>query len=88
MLKLLDLSTLSSLYLAETQVTDAGVHVLIRMPKLEYINLQQTKITDACMDDLASMPALRNVDLRQTHVTADAIKRLTDKCRYLRIESP
>ena len=55
--------------LRQTEVTDAGLEHLKRLPRLESLNLTRTKVTDAGMQHLEGLTTLRTLGLFGTHVT-------------------
>lgn len=65
--------TLTSLSVANTNVTDTLVVWLESTPRLRTLDLSGTRVTDACVQSLAAMPALTSVRLARTELSEDAI---------------
>ena len=60
--------------LNDTQVTDAGLAVLVGLPALERLRLANTRVSDAGFrQHLETHPGLVELDLRGTGVTREAI---------------
>ena len=65
------------MYLAATNVTDAGLASLALLPRLEKLSLRNcAKISDRAIDRLKQFKSLKSIDLRDTSFTAEGIKRL------------
>lgn len=62
--------------LARSQVTDAGLDVVAKMPYLERLHLENTKIGDAGLAKLGGLPALEYLNLYGTKVTDGGIAKL------------
>lgn len=62
--------TLSSLYLNDTRVTDAGIAHLAGFEDLSWLELERTRVTDASVPTLVAFPKLRLLELKGTATTA------------------
>ncbi len=62
--------------LARSQVTDAGLDTIAKMPYLERLHLENTKVTDAGVAKLGSLPALEYLNLYGAKVTDAGIAKL------------
>jgi cytochrome c553 len=69
-------SQLVWLDLARSQVTDAGLASVAKMPYLERLHLENTKVTDAGLAKLAGLQALEYLNLYGTKVTDRGIAQL------------
>lgn len=66
---------LKELDLGETQVTDAGMKHLAKLP-LQSLNLEETAVTDVGLRDVAKLSELRDLGLVRTKVTDAGLKEL------------
>lgn len=57
-------------------VTDAGVTILSRCPKLRELDFGNTGVTDACIPTLIKMKGLRRISLGRTKITQAGFDRL------------
>lgn len=71
-------SSVVSLELQQTKVTDTGLALLAPFVKLRNLQLQNTGLTDAGMPHLGQLPALEVVNLYGTGVTDAGLQYLTD----------
>ena len=71
-----DCTHLVTLYLYDTEITDAGLENLEGMKDLEILYLTKTQVTDAGIDHLARLTNLEAVSVGCTHVTPEGIQRL------------
>lgn len=62
--------------LARSQVTDAGLEVIAKMPFLERLHLENTKVSDAGVAKIGALPALEYLNLYGTKVTDGGIAKL------------
>ena len=62
--------------LARSQVTDAGLDVVAKMPYLERLHLENTKVGDAGLAKLGALPALEYLNLYGTKATDGGIAKL------------
>lgn len=62
--------------LARSQITDAGVATLAKLPNLERLHLENTKVTDAGIASLAGLKGLEYLNLYGTKVTDAGIAKL------------
>jgi Leucine-rich repeat (LRR) protein len=67
----------TSLDLASTSVTDAGLKELATLKNLTALNLTRTLVTDAGLKELAGLDQLRKLNLSFTKVTGAGFKELT-----------
>ena len=70
--------------LAETKLTDKGVHFLSGIPTLKYLDINSCNITNAALPDLTKLRQLRFLDVQSTHVDGTGIeyfKRLSKDCK-------
>ena len=67
---------LTSLDLAGTAVTDAGLAVVSHMPNLRQLRLERTRVTDAGLDHLSKLSHLESLNLYGTAVTDAGLKAL------------
>lgn len=67
---------LVELYLSHTAVTDAGLAVLDRLPRLAALGLGHTAIGDAALPRIAALAALRTLVLTRTAASPEALCRL------------
>jgi Leucine-rich repeat (LRR) protein len=68
---------------AETKLTDKGVHYLAAIPTLKYLDMNTCDITNSALSDLAKLPQLRYLNVQSTHVDATGIeyfKRIAKNC--------
>ena len=72
----LALTTLTSLYLGGTKVTDTGVKELVPLRNLTGLTLGGTQVTDAGAKELAALTNLTLLDLVGTKVTDAGVKEL------------
>ena len=68
--------SLRTLFLGQTQITDASAPTLLRLDKLEILNLDETKVTDATTDQLGQLTSLRSLRVNKTGVTDAGLARL------------
>ncbi len=68
---------ISSLDLARTKVTDAGMKAVAGMKNLTELHLENTAVTDAGLDQLKGLAALEYLNLYSTKVTDAGVKKLT-----------
>ena len=71
-----NLADVTSFYLNNTQVTDAGLKELAALKNLASLYLDNTKVTDAGMKELAVLKNLTTLSLDRTQVTDAGIKEL------------
>lgn len=64
--------------LGGTQITDEGVRLLTRMPKLRYLFLWHTGVTDSAANILVHFSQLRMLSLQDTLVTDQALTALNE----------
>ena len=64
-----DLSKVTKLSLAFTQITDAGLKEVAKLKKLTELILVRTQITDAGLKDVAKLQQLTNLNLSLTQIT-------------------
>ena len=76
-------SELSSIFAAETALTDSGVKAICGAKSIRNLDLASTKVTDGCFLFLASLPDLEHVDLSRTKVTGRELQVLKN-CVKLR----
>ncbi len=62
--------------LARSQITDAGLDVIAKMPYLERLHLENTKVGDAGIAKLGALSALEYLNLYGTKVTDGGIAKL------------
>lgn len=72
------LSDLAAVLLQQTELTDRGIEVLAKLPKLRELNLFGSQgVNDAALVVLTELPALEKLRLRGTGVTGDAAAALS-----------
>lgn len=71
-------SRIINLSLSRTQVTDAGLKLIVVLPNLRRLFLSGTKVTDAGMKHLAALTSLRRLELSHTAVTDAGMGTLAD----------
>lgn len=69
-------SDLESLYLRDTDVSDAGLIHLQHLRRLQYLNLGFTRVTDDGMAILAGLPLLEGVGLANTEIGDAGVAKL------------
>lgn len=69
-------ANIAQLDLARTQVTDAGLDILAKLPKLEMLDLRATGVTDAGIEKMAQAKALTSLNLTATGVTDAGVEKL------------
>ena len=69
-------TSLRGLYLAGTDITDAGLESLRSLTKLRELGLCGTGLTDAGLVHIHELTNLRVLDLRETHVTDSGLAQL------------
>ena len=74
------------LCLEDTQVTDAGLKHLKRLPKLSWLELGNTKVTDAGLEHLRSLTGLERLHLDGTQVTDAGVNELKRALPNLEVE--
>ena len=57
------------LRLGETQVGDAGMAYICRLPKLQELDLDRTRVGDAGLAQLCELPLIADLNMSQTEVT-------------------
>jgi hypothetical protein len=86
---LLPFGELTTVNLAGTTVTDAGVAHLVRLPKLAELNLKGTGVTDAGLMRLAFCKQLAKLNVQETRVSKTALALLRKTLPELKVdESP
>lgn len=70
------LPKLSTVFLEETQVTDAGLEHLEGMTNLSILDLRSTEVTDAGLEHLKGLIGLSFLFLGETHVTGAGLEHL------------
>ena len=74
------------LFLAATNVTDAGLETLDGLNELNWLSLSDTKITDSGMERLKGIKQLKMLSLDNTRVTDSGLERLKrHKLSFLRV---
>jgi hypothetical protein len=74
------LTELTRLNLSGNQLSDTGVRLLAKMPKLEVLNLYgNDEITDESVAVLAQLPALRKLYLWNTRIDPAQVRMLTER---------
>lgn len=74
---------LTSLWIDNTKITDAGVTALRRLSRLEKLRIGKTAITDAAVEHLRKMPTLAELFIRDTQISAQgmaALKKALPRC--------
>jgi hypothetical protein len=72
-----------SLNLSYTEITDAGLKELAKLPRLTTLYLASTKITDSRLGDIAKLQKLTRLELRNTKISyagAAELKKALPKC--------
>lgn len=63
-----------------SQMTDATVDVIAKLPNLKELSIKETGVTDAAIDKLLAMPSLKSLAFKDNgSVTANGLKRLSGK---------
>ena len=70
---------MESLYLDNSQVTDAGLPRLLHLQKLTGLHLSGTRVTDDGIQQLAALKLLRHLELNRTAVTDEGFDRLKNE---------
>jgi Leucine-rich repeat (LRR) protein len=73
---LIDVTTLKSLSLMNTRVTDAGLKHLKNLKQLRSLHLGETRITDAGFADLAALTGLEDLIVSENKLTGSGLKHL------------
>ena len=69
-----------ALDLNDTQVTDAGLQLVSRLPRLQELRLRKTKITDEGFQELlAPLESLRKVEVTGTKVSGKTLRQWKKK---------
>ena len=71
-----ELARVTTLFLANTQITDAGLKDIAKMQQLISLGLEDTKITDAGLKDIAKLQNLTVLSLGNTKITDDDVAEL------------
>ena len=71
-----DLQKVTSLYLAGTRVTDAGLKEVAKLKNLEVLQLEGAQISDAGLEQVAKLKGLEYLLLVGTRVTAVGVAEL------------
>jgi Leucine Rich repeat len=84
------LTNLKTLSLTFTQITDDGVSIVGRMPKLESFWISSPRITNASMDHLTKLQRLRSLGVSVCGMDGDGVARLAElpNLTNLRISGP
>ena len=69
-------SNLIVLALDSTKVSDAGLAVLRKFPKLQTLSLHNTRVTDAALADITQCKNLSEIDLSLTEITDAGLAKL------------
>jgi len=69
-------TTLDSVSLVNSDLTDAGIKSLATLPKLRRLSLEGTKVTDAGLGELCNIETLEFVDLSNTAITEKGLAQL------------
>jgi hypothetical protein len=75
-LRMLEGTTIQTLYAGGTKVTDDGLVHLRKLIQLRHLHLDNTGVTDAGLKDLGALIYLRGLDLNGNHITDDGLKSL------------
>lgn len=75
--KILHLSSLTSLQLWETFITDEALKQLYRFPKLRYLGLDTTKITDLGLSYLKKSTSLKSLSIYCNDINDEGLSHLT-----------
>lgn len=84
------LTSLKSLSLTFTQISDDGMAIVGRMPQLEGFFISSPRITNASMDHLTKLPKLRSLELSVCGMDREGVRRLSElpNLTRLRISGP
>jgi len=82
------MSSLTRLYLAHANLTNAGLNMLtclpLKLPNLQNLNLANNRsITNECLQGLTVLSQLRFLDLQHSRITDDCMKQLCNALRLL-----
>ncbi len=66
-------STIESISLVNSDLTDAGIKSLMTLPKLRRLSLQGTQITDAGIKQLCALKNIVALNLKETKITEAVI---------------
>ncbi len=69
-----DLAKITSLFLDESQITDAGLKELAKFQNLTVLGLDDTKITDEGLKEVAKLQNLNLLSLENTQITDEGLK--------------
>ena len=75
------LKTLRFLDLYRTNVTNANLQHLRKLPRLEGLNLSSTEVSDPAVDEIMKLESLRSLCLGNVAITPEAVARLTEGFR-------
>jgi len=84
---LLPFPELTTVRLAGTAISDAGLAEISKLPKLAELTLKDTPITDDGLAKLAACPQLKSLDVRGTQVSPAGIEQLRKKLPTLFVEA-
>ena len=71
--------------LRRTQVTDAGLAELAKMPRLRRLQLQETNVTDAGLANIKTLPDLEVLNLYDTHLDDAGLAALASSKKLRRL---
>jgi hypothetical protein len=82
-------NTISTIWLPDTKITDAGLAQLSRMTALEHLDVRETVISDAGLEHLSHLPSLKSLCLVKTRVTDEGVQYIAkfNKLRSLNVSS-
>ena len=85
-----ELTALRELILDKSNVTDAGLAPLKKLPNLDHLRLRGAKITDQGFHDICQLSSLKRLNLPQADLTDAGLAELPalDKLELLRLGSP
>lgn len=83
-------ASLRELILDRTEITDAGLTPLMKLPNLEHLRLRGAIITDRGFHDICQITSLKRLNLPQADLTNAGLAELTalSKLELLRLGSP
>jgi len=74
---LTQVATLENLNLQETEISEAGLALLARLPKLQYLRLKgNDQLTNACVCHLARLTQLVDLAVQETSIDEDGLEAL------------
>src|SRR5580704_6441487 len=80
------MTSLRSLGLQQTQITDRGIASLVPLAELEYLGLSDTAIGDAGLEHIRGLTRITNLSLDGTQVTDDGLECLVEMTKMISLD--